>query len=152
MAQHALGREDDEGLAPGSQRLPPQQVKILRGCRRLANLDVVACGKLEEALDAGARMFGSLPLITVREQEYDSRKQVPLILACRNELVDDDLRAIRKVSELGFPKDQRLGKVAAETVFKAEYGRFGKRRIVNLEPGWCRCDALERHELFFRFD
>ena len=44
MAQHAFGGKDNERLAPRAARLAAQQVKILRGCRGLANLHVVFGG------------------------------------------------------------------------------------------------------------
>jgi hypothetical protein len=103
MPQHALRRERDEGFAPASQGLAPQQVKILPGRRRLADLNVVARGKLQESLDARARMFRALSLVAMWEQQHDARKQIPFVLARRDELVDHDLRAVREIAELRFP-------------------------------------------------
>src|SRR6185312_16576810 len=60
MAQHALGRKDDQWLAPRAHRLSPQQMEILRCRRRLANLHVVARGKLKIPLDASARVLRPL--------------------------------------------------------------------------------------------
>jgi len=72
-------------------------------------------------------MFRALAFVTVREQQNDARQQVPLVLARGDELVNHNLRAIREVAELRFPKDKRFGIVAAESVFEAEHGGFGKR-------------------------
>ena len=109
MAQHALGGEDDERLAPGEQRLAAQQVEVLRRGRGLADLHVVLGAELEVALDAGARVLRPLPLVAVRQQQHDAGEQVPLVLAGGDELVDDDLRAVGEVAELRLPADQRLG-------------------------------------------
>ena len=67
MAQHALGREDDQRLAPVAQSLTAQEMEILRGVGRLRDLDVVLRGELDEALDAGAGMLRALAFVAVRE-------------------------------------------------------------------------------------
>ncbi len=131
IPQHALRREDDQRLPPLAQRLSPQQMKILRGGRRLANLHVVARRELQESLDSCAGVFRALAFVAVRQQQHDAGQQIPLVLARRDELVDDDLRAVREIAELRFPQHQRLGIVAAESVFEAQHGRLGKRRIVD---------------------
>ena len=121
MPQHALGRKDDQRFPPLPQSLPPQKMEILRRRRRLADLDIVARGKLQVALDTRARMFRPLPFVAVRQKHHDAREQVPFILARRDELIDDDLRAVREVAELRFPQHQRLGIIAAEPVFKSQH-------------------------------
>ena len=131
-----LGVMTDQRLAPTSQRLPAQHVKILRGRGGLANLDVVARRKLKVSLNARARMLRTLPFVSVRKKHHDAGEQIPFVFACRDELVDDDLRAVGEITELRFPQNERFGIIAAESVFKAQNGRLGKRRIVNLEP--CR--------------
>jgi hypothetical protein len=70
VAQHAFGREDHERLAPVTQCLAAQHVKILRGVRGLADLEIVACRELQEALDAGTGVFGALAFIAVGEQKH----------------------------------------------------------------------------------
>src|ERR1700675_3429822 len=132
MAQHAFWREDDQRLAPGTQGLPAQHVKILRGRRGLANLQIVLGGQLHVALDARAGMLRALALVTVRQQKNESSRKIPLVFAGAEELVDDYLRAVGKISELRFPKNQRFWIVAAESVFESNTSRFGKRRVVNL--------------------
>src|SRR5208337_4474756 len=65
MPEHALGREHDERLAPQAARLAPQQMKILRGGGRLADVHVAFGGQLHKSFDARAGMFGSLAFVTV---------------------------------------------------------------------------------------
>src|SRR6267378_1061246 len=113
MAQHALGREDDEWLAPQTARLPAQHVEILRGRGWLANLHV--------------------------------------IFTRADELVDDHLRAVGKITELRFPQNERLGIVAAETVFKTEATGLGKRRVVNLAESLLLGKMREREVVVLRF-
>src|SRR5580692_1212694 len=69
MTQHALGRENNQRFAPVPQRLPPQQMKILRRVRRLADLKIISCCELQETFDARARVLRSLALIAVRQQK-----------------------------------------------------------------------------------
>ena len=68
MAQHALGREHYQRLSPGPQSLPPEKVKILSGGGRLRDLEIVNCGKLEEAFDARAGMLGTLAFIAMGQE------------------------------------------------------------------------------------
>ena len=47
VAQHGLGREDDQRLAPLPHNLAPEQMEELSRGRRLGDLDIVLRGKLE---------------------------------------------------------------------------------------------------------
>src|SRR5260370_3161433 len=135
MAQHALGREDDERLTPQAARLATQHVEILRGGRRLVDLHVVFRGELQEGFGACAGMLWTLAFIPVRQKHHAPRRKVPLVLARADELVDDDLRAVGEIAELRFPQNERFGIVAAESVFETEATCFRKRRVVNLAEG-----------------
>src|ERR1700731_5317215 len=119
MPQHALRSKYHQWLAPAAQRLPAQQLKILRGVRRLADLNVVLGGELQIAFDASARMLRTLALVAVRQQQHDARGEIPLIFSRADELVDDHLRAVGKISELRLPKHKRLGIIPAIAVFEA---------------------------------
>src|SRR5215472_10048122 len=81
MAQHALGRKDDQRLPPASQGLPPQQVEVLSGSGGLADLNVVLGRELQIALDASARMFRPLSFIAVRQKHDQPGEQSPLVFA-----------------------------------------------------------------------
>src|SRR5271157_1214847 len=126
MAQHALGCEDNQRLAPVAQGLAAQKMKILRGVRGLRDLDVVLGGELDEALDAGAGMFRSLAFVAVREKQDQAGEKVPLGFTGADELVNDGLRNVDEVAELGFPENERFGIVAAVAVFEAEDSGFGE--------------------------
>src|SRR5689334_1493483 len=101
-------------------------MKVLRGGRGLADLDVVTRRELQVALDARAGVFGALSFVPVREQQDQAAEQSPLILPCRHELVDDDLRAVSKVAKLRLPQRERLGKIAAVAVLETHHPRFGQ--------------------------
>src|ERR1700732_4941809 len=99
-------------------------MKILRGGRGLADLQIVFGGQLEKAFEARAGVFRTLPLVTVRQKQNDAGGQVPFIFGCGNELIDDDLRTVDEVSELRFPGDQRLWIIAAVAILEAQDTRF----------------------------
>ena len=126
MAQHALRREDDERLAPGAQSLTAQQVEILRGSGGLADLDIVARGELQVALDAGAGVLGALAFVAVRQQQGEAAEQAPFVFGGGDELIDDDLRAVGEVAELRFPEDEGFRVVAAVAVLEAHARRLRK--------------------------
>src|ERR1700730_3657410 len=135
MAQHTFRREDNQRLAPGATHLTAQHVKILGCGGGLADLHVVFGSQLHEAFEPGAGMFGALAFVAVREKHDETRRQIPLVLARANELIDDDLSAVGKIAELRFREDEGFGVVAAETVFESEAARLGKRRVVYLAEG-----------------
>ena len=132
MPQHALRSENNQRLAPRPQHLPPQQMKVLCGCRRLADLHVVAGSQLQIALDACARMLRSLALVAMRQQHHNPAQKPPFVLACGDELVDYDLRAIGKIAELRLPQNQGLGIITAVSIFEAEHTGFRQDRVVHL--------------------
>ena len=127
-------------------------MKILRRGRGLADLDVVARRQLQKALDARAGMLRPLPFVAVRQQHHHAGEQIPLVLARGDELVDDDLRAVREIAELRLPQHQRLGIIAAEAVLESQHGSLGKRRIVNFEPGLLRRHVFERNVFLLGLD
>src|SRR5271163_389046 len=131
MPQHAFRRKNAQWLAPNTKGLPAQHVEILRGCRGLANLQIVFRSQLHVALDARAGMLRALALIAVRQQKHETAGQIPFVFRGAQELIDDDLRAVGEVSELSFPHNQGFWIVATEAIFEPDASRFGKRGVVN---------------------
>ena len=83
MAQHALGSEHDQRLAPLTHRLPAQHMEVLGGVGRLADLNIVSRRELQIALDARAGVFRALSFVAVREQQDESGQQDPICLRRR---------------------------------------------------------------------
>ena len=129
MAQHAFWRENDQRLAPRAARLPSQHVEVLRRSGGLADLHVVFGGELQEAFESRARMLRSLAFVAVGQQHHDSRREIPFVLASADELIDDHLGAVGKISELSFPEDKRIGKIAAEAELEPHDGGFRERGV-----------------------
>src|ERR1700693_1291786 len=103
MAQHALGSEDHKRLPPVAQGLTAQQMEILRGVRRLTDLEIVASRELQKAFDAGTGVLRSLTFIAVRQKQDQSGKQSPFVIAGADELIDHRLRNVYEVAQLRFP-------------------------------------------------
>ena len=120
-------------------------MEVLRRARGLAHLHVVAGAELQIALDAGAGVLRSLAFVTVRQQHHQTGEQAPLFFSGADELVDDNLRSIGEIAELRLPHHQRLGIVAAVTVFKTQHGGLGKLRVINLHPRLLRREMTERN-------
>src|SRR5438046_10290253 len=102
---HAFGGEYDERLAPVGQGLAAQEVEILRGVARLRDLDIVLGGELYEAFNAGAGVLRSLAFVAVGQKQHDAGEQIPLGFTGADELIDDGLRDVDEVAELGFPEN-----------------------------------------------
>ena len=152
MAQHAFRREDYQRLAPVAQGLAAEQMKILRGIRRLRDLNIVFRGELQEALDAGAGVFRSLAFVAVGKKQDEAGEQAPLGFAGGDELIDDGLRDVDEIAELRFPENERFGIVAAVSVFEAEHARLGKRRVVDFAARLAGCDVFQRHVFVLVFN
>src|SRR5215813_12568673 len=120
MSQHALRSENHQRLAPRTASLTAQHVEILRGVRRLTDLNVFFTGQLQKTFDARAGMFRALAFESVRQEHDNAGWKIPFVLAGADELVDDHLRAVHEISELRLPQNQRFGVVAAEAVLKTK--------------------------------
>src|SRR5580765_3684323 len=123
-----------------AQCLTAQEMEILRGVAGLRDLDIVFSGELNEALDASAGVFRALAFVAVGQQHDDTGEQIPLGFASTDELVNDGLRDVDEVAELGFPEDERFGIVAAVSVFEAENPGFGERGVVDFATGLAGCN------------
>lgn len=60
----------------------------------------------------------------MRQQQHHATLPRPLILTAEDELVDDALRGVGKVAELGLPDDQRAGRVNGEAVLEAQHRKL----------------------------
>src|SRR6266700_6286190 len=127
-------------------------MEILSRRRRLANLEVIHRCELQEAFNAGAGVLRALAFVSVRKQQYQAGEQVPLGFAGNNELINDRLRYVGKVTKLRFPQNQSLRIVSAVAIFKSKDSRFRERGIVNLAARLILGDVLKRNEFLFVFN
>ena len=145
VAQQRLGRHENERLADVALDLSTQDVEVVRRRGAVGDLHVVLGAELEIALQTSRRMLRSLALIAMRQQADEARHAQPLALARRDELVEEHLRAIGEIAELGFPHDKRIGLGEGVAIFEAEHRLFREHRIDDLETGLPVANVVQRH-------
>src|ERR1700761_6538998 len=97
-------------------------------------------------------MLRPLSFITVREKNDNAAQQSPLVLARRDELVDDDLRTVGKIAELRLPHHQRFGIIAAVAVLKAEHSSLREDRVIHLKLRLIIRKIIQRNQRLFILD
>ena len=133
VPQQRLGRHHDQGLAEIAQQLPPQDVEIIGRRGAVGDLDIVLGAELQIALEPRRAMLRPLPFVAVRQQHHEPAGAQPLGLARRDELVDDDLRAVAEIAELRLPQHERARVGDRIAIFEAEHAEFGERAVAHLE-------------------
>ena len=88
-------------------------------------------------------MLGPLAFVAVREEEHEAAGAVPLRFAGGEELIDDDLGAVGKITELSFPDAEHIGVIERVAVVETQHGGFGEERVVNAETGLLGIEVLE---------
>ena len=81
--------------------------ELSRRCE-VADLHVSLGAELEESLETSRGMFRALPLIAMGEEKNDTTDALPLRFTGSNELVNDYLSSVCKVSKLRFPDAKHL--------------------------------------------
>ena len=144
VTEQTLGRHYDERLVERPVNLPSQCVEQVGRGGEVADLDIVLGARLQEALQPAARVFRSLSLIAVRQQQHDVGGLVPLALGGGDKLVDDHLRAVGEVAKLRLPQQQHVGVVQRVAEFETQHRGLGQRAIVDAEIGLLRREFAER--------
>src|SRR5680860_139431 len=121
-------------------------------CRRgrLGHLHVVLGALSEEPFKSRARVFWSLALETVRQQQDESALLQPFVLARAQELVDDDLSAVDEVAELSLPADERVTVRNRVSVVEAHRGVLAQQRVEAAETRLVSGEVVERRVLLAR--
>ena len=112
--------------------------------RAVGDLHVVFGAELQEALEPRRGMLRSLALVAVRQEHHQRRHAQPLALARRDELVDDDLRAVDEVAELRLPEHQRVRLGERVAVLEAEHRLLRQHRVDDLEARLVGREVVER--------
>lgn len=130
-------RSEKLTLAELAVQLPSQDVEQVSRSGRVSNLHVAVLmlsvklvgrrvdsgllvAKLEITLHSARRMFRALSIVTVGKRHDKAGTLEPLGLAGGDELIDDTLSIVGKVTKLGFPHDKCVGRRERVTVFEAE--------------------------------
>ena len=143
--QEALRGHHDQRPRGRVERLPAEQVEVLRRGGRVRDPDVLLRRELEEPLEPRARVLGPVALVPVREQDGEPAALAPLREPGDDELVDHDLRAVDEVAELRLPEHERLRRGDRVPVLEAEAGELRERRVRDLERRGGAVQVLHRH-------
>src|SRR4051794_32866040 len=86
-------------------------------------------------------MLRALAFISVWQQKHKCRLLSPFGPRCGHKLVDQNLSAVGKVSELRLPQDQDLGRMNGVTKLEANRRRLRERTVVDRKrrPGGRQC-------------
>ena len=103
--QEPLRRQDNERTRCGRERLPAQQVEVLRRRRTVRDPDVRLCGELEKALSTRSSARGRC--LVPAGAAASAVTSAPLRETAGDELVDHDLGAVDEVPELRLPQHER---------------------------------------------
>src|ERR1041385_2676740 len=108
-------------------------MKVLRGCRRIADLQIVLSAELQVALESRARVLWSLSFITVRQQHHEPRTLFPLVFRSGDVLIDYRLRAVTEITKLRFPQHERILRDYRIAILKSQHAFFRQRTVVNIK-------------------
>ena len=117
----------------------------LRSRCRLANQHIGVRRELQVTFDTGRRVFRALTFIAVRKQHGQTALAAPLRFAGADELIDYDLSAVGKVTELGFPNRQALRRRAGVTVFECKNRLLRQNGVNYRELGLMFSEMLQRN-------
>lgn len=107
----------------------------------------VVITKLQEPLDPSTRVLRTLSIVPVRQTHYQTRPLQPFPLSTSNELIDDALRIVRKVTELRLPHGQAVWRNEGVPELEAEGTEFGEGGVADDEAGLGGVDVVEGHVL-----
>lgn len=104
-------------------------VQLLR--RRVDSWFIVT--QLQESLHSSRRVLWSLTIVTVRQVEHQTRSLQPFPLSGSDELIDDTLSIVGKVTELRLPDSQAVGRDQRVTQFETKGTEFGQVGVGDCE-------------------
>jgi hypothetical protein len=146
VAEERLGEEDDERLAVLAVQLSAESVEQVGGRGEVGNLHVtvlvltdefltsgelsgVLVTELEVSLKTSRGVLGALTIVTVGQRHDKTCSLHPLNFTRSDELVDDTLSVVGKVTELGLPHDKSMRRWQRVTVLKTKGTKLAQRRV-----------------------
>lgn len=85
----------------------------------------------QKPLNSSIGMFRSLPIIPMRQEQYQIRTSRPLLLTSTYVLIYNSLGSIGKVSKLGLPNGQKFLRQHRVTILKSKDSQLRQTRILN---------------------
>ena len=89
-------------------------------------------------------MLRASAFVPVWEQHHQAALVAPLVFARCNVLIDDHLGIVHEVAELCLPDDEISPALQRISVFEADHGLFGQRRLENREVSLRIRDVAQR--------
>src|SRR5919202_3778795 len=129
------GHENQRSLMILKRGLGAKKVEVLSRRRAVGYPDIVVRRKLQKALEAGARVLGTLTFIAVRQKENQPRGLAPLGLPGDDELIDHRLSDVGEIPVLGLPQHERIPGVQRIAKLEAHNGDLRERTVVDIEGG-----------------
>ena len=105
--------------------------------------------ELQETLEPSARVLGALTVVAMGEVHYQARTLQPLAFPRRDELIDDALGIVGKVTELSFPDGEEVGRDEGVPEFEAQRTVLGERGVAYHETCLIRVEIVDRNVLLF---
>ncbi len=131
--------------------LAAQNVEVIRRRRAIGDLHIVFRTHLQIAFKTCRRMLRALTLVAMRQQTHEAGETKPFAFAGRYELVEHNLSAVGKVSELGFPHGQSVRLAERIAIFETEYRLFREHGVDHFVTGLVVADRIQRNVTIFGF-
>lgn len=161
VAEHGLGEGQDQRLAELAVDLATEDVEVLGRGGSVDDLHVavlvlagellgrgvdvrVIIAQLEVTLNTRGRVLGALAVITVGEGHNETGTLEPLLLTRGEELIDNALRVVGKVTELSLPYDESVGVNERIAELKTKDAKLGERRVADGERALLRRDVVQQ--------
>ena len=124
MPEQVFRGHHDERLAECLLHLFANEMEHLRRSRGIHDLHVVISAEREEAFETATRVLRTLTFVAVRQEHHESTRAFPLRFTTRNELINQYLTTVGKVTELRFPDDEHARIAKRIAIFEAEDSAF----------------------------
>ena len=94
---------------------------------------IILITKLEESFHSWWRMFWTLSIISVRQKHYKTILHIPFCLSRTNELINNYLSSIGKITKLSLPNTQRIWVSLWVPQLITKDGKLRKMRVTSNE-------------------
>src|SRR5690606_32445750 len=99
-----------------------QDMEILGGSGEVGDLNITTCTQLQKALQSGTAVLRTLAFIAMRKQHHNATGLLPLALSTADELVNDYLCAVGKITKLCVPANQYIRSQQGIAVIESKNG------------------------------
>src|SRR5688572_30898321 len=103
MTQQRFWREHDAWLTERPGYLPPEQVEEVCGSCRIRHDHIILRRLLQKSFGPATGVLRSLTLIAMRQKHNQSVHSLPFRFCAGDELINNHLCSIYKVTKLRFP-------------------------------------------------